>query len=150
MVITKKTQTQTQPKFTFCYPTSSLKVISKYHFSAEILNKKNDLYTYEDDEYFGLSIRSCVSSTHNKKQKKVGKIIKKRIKKKNKKYLRRRGKKLCCKKGIVTRLGKMEGTCDNPNSTVLDKALTEFGLNNEICNEMFKICCHDKIVGEQM
>ena len=111
------------------------------------MDKQNDLYTYEDDEYFGLSMRACVVI---KKPKKVGKIIKKRIKRKNKKYLRRRGKKLCCKKGIVTRLGKMEGTCDNPDMTVLDKALTQFGLNNEICNEMFKNCCHDKIVGEQM
>ena len=82
------------------------RIIAKYHFSAEILDKRNDLYTYEDDEYYGLSIRACVVS---KKPKKVGKIIKKRIKKKNKKYLRRRGKKLCCKKGIVTRLGA--GSC---------------------------------------
>ena len=109
------------------------------------MDSENEIYTYEDDEYNALSIKSCV-----KKPKKAGKVIKKRIKKKNKKYLRRKGKKLCCKKGIVTRLGKLKGTCDQPDLTILEKALNQFGLQNDICMEMFKTCCQDEIVGDKM
>ena len=84
-----------------------------------------------------------------KKAQKVEKVLKKRIQKKNRKHQRRRGKKFCCKKGNVTRFGKIKGTCNKPQSGILEKALEQFGLDKDLCMEMFQSCCQDKLTGFQ-
>lgn len=132
--------------------------------SAEILDEKNQLYTHEDDEFEGLSIKSCVLPMQNdqpaSKPSKVGskkktkvKAIKKRLNKVRRKHLRRRGKKFCCKKGIQKRM-KMTSdgsSCKNllPDASVIDKALNAFGFNQERCSQVFQLCCSDEIVGKE-
>lgn len=115
-----------------------------FMINIEILDQNNKIFTYEDDEFDTLSIKSCV-----KKAQKVEKVLKKRIQKKNRKHQRRRGKKFCCKKGNVTRFGKIRGTCNKPQSGILDKALEQFGLDKDLCMEMFQSCCQDKLTGFQ-
>ena len=77
--------------------------------------------------------------------------LKKRLKRKEKKHLRRRGKRFCCKKGIKTYLGKIEGsTCQNPDFSILEEATQNFKITDNLCSQVFQACCEDEIVGKEL
>ena len=116
------------------------------YFSAEVLDENNQIFTHEDDEYYGLKLKSCVGNQSLKRNK----HLKKRLKRKEKKHQRRRGKRFCCKKGIHTTLGKIPGTCENPKESIFEHATETFGITENLCNQVFQACCNDKIVGKAL
>ena len=83
----------------------------------------------------------------NKKVKTTTQKLKKRIKKMDKKHAKRRGKKYCCKMGMNAQLGNQN--CSDPEQKVLEKSLSNFRLNSDICTQVFAACCKDKLIGEE-
>ena len=132
-------------------------------FSAEVLDEDLNVYTTEDDEFFGLTIKSCVAlpppddggmihdrSWPLKKSSRpaaTAKGLKKRLRKKGRKHLRRRGKKFCCKKGIqAMKAGRI---CTTPEPSIVDKAFSNFGIKTDACLALFTTCCQHKVVGAE-
>lgn len=119
--------------------------------NAEILDEKNRIYTHEDDEFYGLTVKVCVVNNYPEVRINKNRRLKKRLKRKEKKHLRRRGKRFCCKKGIKTYLGKMEGsTCQNPDSSILEESAQNFRITEKLCTQVFQACCEDEIVGKEL
>ena len=110
------------------------------------MDENNQIYTHEDDEYYGLQLKACIDNKGPKRSK----HLKRRLKRKERKHQRRRGKRFCCKKGIKTNLGNIPGTCENPQDSIFEHANKTFGISNNLCTEVFAACCKDKIVGKAL